>query len=364
MEAKKVITTSLVTSLIIGISFSLLGYFFIDDILALTGAEGELFLKSKDYLIYIILGSVFTILNMNLNNLVRAEGNAMFSMSAIALGAVVNVALDPILMFTMGMGVAGASLATAIAQGISTIFLLSFYLCKKSSLGFHLNLFSPSLEIYQKIAKIGLPSFARQSLTSIALALVNIAVIPFGDSGVAAIGIILRVTSLGLYVLFGIAQGFQPIAAYNFGAGKIDRVKEAIKYALVICSLFSLTLTLTFIVFSKNIIMIFSSHPEVVEMGSKSLVVIMLIFIANGFQILITTLFQALGKGRDSFILAVSRQGIFFIPAIAILPKVLGFPGIPFSFMAADALAFLLTFIMYYRLLKEFNEKNENIQFA
>ena len=364
-EARRVAMTSIVTSAVVGLIISLAGFTFMEELLALTGASGSLFNQSKDYLIYILMASVFTILNMNMNNLVRAEGDAMYSMIAISLGALVNVVLDPILIFTFNMGVAGASLATAIAQGVSTLFLFGYYISGKSSVGLNPSYFTPKWSIYREILKTGLPSFARQFLSSLALALVNIAVIPFGDAAVASIGIILRVTSLGTYVLFGIAQGFQPIVAYNFGAQQVERVKEAIKYAVIISSVFCILLSGTFVIFARHIVGVFSSHPEVVEMGSKSLIIMIILFVANGFQIIITTLFQSLGRGKQAFILAISRQGLFFAPAVLILPKFMGFYGVSFSLVIADTFAFFLTFAMYKKLQREFREaRRNNIQFA
>ncbi len=364
-QAKRVAVTSLITSAVVGLIITLTGLVFIDEILTLTGASGSLFAQSKEYLLYILMASVFTILNMNMNNLVRAEGNAMYSMIAISLGALVNVVLDPLLIFTFDMGVAGASLATAIAQGVSTLFLFTYYITGRSTVGLNLGAFTPKWSIYREILITGLPSFARQFLSSLALALVNVAVIPFGDAAVASIGIILRVTSLGTYVLFGIAQGFQPIVAYNFGAKQVERVKEAIKYAVILSSGFCLLLSGTFIVFARRIIGVFSSHPEVVEMGSRSLIIMIALFVANGFQIIITTLFQSLGHGKQAFILAVSRQGLFFAPAVLILPKIWGFYGVSYSLVIADILAFILTFGMYKKLQRDFRKARERgLQFA
>jgi len=364
-DAKKVAMTSVVTSFFVGIFITFTGILFIDKILVFTGVEGNLLLQSKDYLIYILAGSLFTILNMNMNNLVRAEGSAMYSMIAITLGAVINVILDPILIFTLNMGVAGASLATTIAQLISTLFLFGYYFSGKSSLNLALSYFTPKKEIYMEILKTGMPSFARQALSSLALTLVNFAVIPFGEPAVASIGIILRVSSLGTYVLFGIAQGFQPIVAYNFGANRLGRVKEAIKYAVLASSVFSVILSGIFIIFARRIIGVFSSHPEVLELGSKSLMIMIILFIANGFQIIITTLFQSLGRGKQAFLLAVSRQGLFFAPALLILPRIVGFYGISYSLVLADALAFILTFILFKKLRSEFKEvSKDSVRFA
>lgn len=366
VTAKKVAITSVITSVIVGIGISITGIFFLNGILTATGVSGELFTESKNYLFYIILGASFTLLNMNMNNLVRAEGSAMYSMIAITLGAVINVVLDPILIFTFNMGVAGASLATTISQGISTLFLLGYYFTGRSTISLSLKYFTPRWIIYKEILKIGLPSFARQALSSLALTLVNFAVIPFGDAAVASIGIILRVTSLGTYVLFGIGQGLQPIVSYNFGAGNIERVREALKYAIILSSIFCISLSGVFILLSGKIIGVFSSHPEVLQMGSKSLRIIILLLVFNGFQIVITTLFQSLGKSKEAFLLAVSRQGLFFAPAVIILPRFLGFYGVSYSIVVADILAFILSFMIFKNFQNHFKKlqmTEENIAY-
>lgn len=360
-DANEIATVSVITSFIIGIVITIIGLIFIDEILLLTGARGDLLSESKSYLHYIVLGTTFTIVNMTLNNIIRAEGAATYSMFALMLGAVLNVVLDPILIFHFNMGVAGASLATTIAQMVSTAFLISFYLLKKGSISITLNYFKPRLAMYKEIVVIGLPSFARQALASLALSVVNITVIPFGEAAVASIGIILRVSSLGSYVLFGIAQGLQPIVAYNYGAKDYKRVKEAVKYALIGSSIFCISLTVIFIMFAKQVVSIFSKHPEVLELGSKTLSIMFVLFVVNGFQTIITTLFQSLGQGKRAFILAASRQGIFFLPAMLFIPKLLGYYGIPISIVIADFCAFILTFILYNKLRKELRENARSI---
>lgn len=356
--AKQVAVTSIITAVVVGIIISVLGLLFIDNILIMTGATEELFYESKSYLFYILIASVFTLLNMTMNNLVRAEGSAMYSMIAITLGALINVVLDPLLIFTFNMGVAGASLATAISQAVSTVFLFGYYITGRSSISLSLKYFSFNWLIYKEILTIGLPSFARQALSSLALTLVNFAVIPFGDAAVASIGIILRVTSLGTYVLFGIAQGLQPIVSYNFGAGNLSRVREALNYALIVSSIFCLSLSGMLILFAKDIINLFSSHTAVLTMGSNSLKLVVLLLVFNGFQIIITTYFQSLGRSKEAFLLAISRQGLFFAPIVVILPKFLGFYGVSYSIVIADILAFTLSIIVFRNYQKQFGKKN------
>ncbi len=356
-EAEEVLSVSVISTTIVGVIITFLSVYFLDDILLLMGVKGELFHRSHEYMYYIFIGATFTIINMVLNNLIRAEGNSMYSMMAICLGAFSNIALDPLFIFKFDMGVKGASIATTIAQIISTVFLFKYFYSKHNRLNLSIKNFKPTMNIYKNILVSGLPSFVRQALASIAVGLVNIVTIPFGDAAVASISIILRISSIGSYVLFGLAQGLQPIVAFNFGANNTQRVKEALKKSLIAAMCFGLIYSISVVLFAGNLVNIFTSHPKVLKLGTKSLSIVVLFFIGNAFQIVITTFFQSLGRGVEAFFLAVSRQGIFFIPLILSIPRLLGFYGVSYSLLIADILAFIITFIFYMRLRREFSYK-------
>ncbi len=358
-DAEKVLITATVTSIIMGIILSFIGIVFLKDVVRALGASPAIMVHGASYIKYITIGAPFAITGMALNNFIRAEGSTRYSMVAIVLGVSINMILDPLFMFGFKMGVSGAALATTLSQVFSTMFLFNYYWGEKGKLTFSLGRFQLSIWIYREILKVGLPSFIRQCLGGTALAFINGACIPYGDEAVAAFGIVCRVLSLGTFVLFGIAQAFQPIVAYNFGARNYRRVKEALFYTIKAATIFSLGLSVVFIFFAQPIVKIFSADPKVISMGVKILTGVMIVFTANGFQIVVTTLFQALGRAREAFILSVSRQGIFLAPCIIILPKIFDFYGVIYSQVVADFLTFVLTVFIFWKLKNEFNRELE-----
>ncbi|SHH17321.1 MATE family efflux transporter [Tepidibacter thalassicus] len=359
-QADKTTSTTFFTSVIFSIIFTIIGVIFLEQFLVLFGATDTILFYAKDYAKILVFGSTFTICNMTLNNMIRAEGNAKYSMIAISLGALINIILDPILMFSFNMGIKGAALATVLAQMISFIYLISYFILGKSYIKISIKHFKPSKDIYSEILKIGAATFARQSLASLSLGLINVAAKPYGDAAVAAMGISLRILSIGIYVVFGYNQGFQPIAGYNYGAKKYDRLFEAIKISLKTTTIFTAIVTVVFIVFAKEITSVFTIDPEVIDIGAKTLKTICLLFPLFGFQQVYASLFQGLGRGKESFILSASRQGIFLIPSIVILPKFWGLYGVIFSQVVADFFTIMVTGVLALKLNKSLKEEEIN----
>jgi len=293
---------------------------------------------------------------MNMNNMVRAEGSAKMSMIALSTGALLNIILDPILIFTFGMGIAGASTATVIAQAVSTIMLIAFYKSDRSVLDFKLREFRPSLSIYTEIMKIGVPTLIRQLLSSVAMTVLNNMAAVYGAAVVASVGIINRVFSFGFFVIAGFTQGFQPVAGFNFGAAKIKRLKDSIKITIKRTTIFGVALFAAFYFFNEQVISFFSQDPEVIEIAANGLRLYALVLPLLGFAITINTLFQALGHGIPATILSLSRQGFFFIPAIYLFSRNFGMEGLFMAQPVADGLTAILTavlFIYVYREIKE-----------
>ncbi|MCT4620982.1 MAG: MATE family efflux transporter [Marinisporobacter sp.] len=366
--ADQTTSTTFFTSLIFGMGFLIFGTIFLEPLLQLFGATDTIMPFAKEYSKVLVYGSVFTVLNMTLNNMIRAEGNAKFSMFAISLGAGLNIILDPIFMFTLNMGIKGAAVATVLAQIVSFIFLMNYFISGKSYIKISTKYFVFSKTIYTEIMKIGTATFARQALSSFSLGLINLAAKPYGDAAVAAMGVTLRIFSLGVFVVFGYNQGFQPIAGYNYGAKKYDRLKEAIKVSLKWTTMFCVIMTAVFISFAEGILSAFSNDPEVIAIGMKTLRAVVMLFPLFGFQQVYAVLFQALGRGKEALILSLSRQGIFLIPAVLILPKMFGLNGVIFSQTVADFFTIIITGIlavyMHRGLKKEMSiqgKKRENV---
>jgi putative MATE family efflux protein len=339
-------STAFYSTLIIGVTFAVFGNIFIEEILILFGATETILDRAVLYGRIIIGGSFFQILNMCMNNLLRAEGAARYSSIALITGGVLNIIFDPIFMFVLDFGLAGAAMATITAQMVSTLYLLYYFVSDRGVLKIRFRDFSPRFGLYRDIMTVGLPTFFRQVLTSIAMGMFNNAAAAYGDPAVAAIGIVMRVVSLLMMAIFGIGQGLQPLAGYNFGARQFSRVIDATKKALVWSTVFAGCMAAAFFVFARWIVLAFSQDPEVVSLGVRAFRFLSTTMIFVGSQVVFSTLYQALGKGRQAGILAVARQGIFFIPLVLILPRMWGLNGVFLAQPAADILAFLVTAVL------------------
>ena len=352
-DAAATASTAFFTTLIIAVVFAVTGNLFIRPILRLFGATDSILKSAEVYGSIIIGGSIFQILNMNMNNMLRAEGAARISGTAIALGGILNIVLDPVFMFILDMGLAGAAAATISAQGISTLFLISYYLRKKAIVEISVKRFCPSFRIYKQIMAIGIPTFLRQSLASLAMAMLANAAGLFGDSAIAAMGIVLRVLSIPMMVLFGFAQGFQPLAGYAYGAKNYKRVREATKFSVKWTTGFALFISFFLFFGAKQVTGLFTNDPLVIQRGIMAMRLQVVIMPFMGFMQIISFLYQALGHAKSTLLLAVARQGLFFIPLVLILPRVFGLTGVYITQTAADALTILISLIMAIRINRE-----------
>jgi len=363
-KANEVASTTFITSIVSALLLILILLIFLTPILKLLGATDTIMPFAFNYGKILSMGALFTIINMVMNNLLRAEGSAKYSMIALATGAILNIALDPIFIFSFNLGIKGAAIATVVAQAISSILLLSFFVNRKSLLHLSIKYFKPSKALYAELYKIGIPTFIRQFLMSVSMGMVNTAASPYGDAAIASMGITARVFSLVAMVIFGYSQGFQPIAGFSYGANSIYRLKEAIKTSINWTVIFCTMTSIIYIVFAPQIIGVFSSNSKVIDIGIKALRAIMLMFPLFGFQTIYATLFQALGKGKQAALLSLSRQGIFLIPTILILPSLFGINGVILSQPVADLLSVILTSVFAYHIHKQLNVLELEQQYA
>ncbi|PIH05370.1 MATE family efflux transporter [Clostridium combesii] len=359
-EADKTLTSTIVIGCIFSLIFTVICIIFLEQFLLMYGATETTMPYAKEYGYTIVAGSIFTIGTAIMSNTIRAEGNSKYSMIATCIGGVINIILDPIFMFKFGMGIKGAAVATVISQLVSFIFLLRYYYSKKSYIKLGIKFFKPTFNMFFEILKIGIPIFVTQVLASFALGFMNLGAKPYGDAAVAAMGIVFRVMSIGFYIVFGIGQGFQPVAGYNYGAKNFTRLKEAVKLSIKWSVVSGIVISILFIVFAEGCMFIFTRDREVINIGIKAFRAASLLFPLFGYVNTYAVLYQALGKALGAFILSISRQGIFYIPLMYILPKFMGLAGVIFCQTAADGLAFIETFIMAIWLNKSL--KKEMVQ--
>lgn len=340
--ASVVYFTAIGSGLLVGV----LGLVFLQPLLSLFGATAANYDYSIAYTSILLIGAIFIMGNMALNNLLRAEGSAIASMTGLMLGAILNIILDPLFIFVFDMGVGGAALATILAQAVTTIYLLSVYMRGKTTLKIQLKNFKPTKTIYAETFKIGLPTLIRQLLASFTIGIMNKAAAGFGTEAVAAIGIVSKIFMMGFYALIGYTQGFLPVAGFNYGAKKNDRVLEATKSATRITTLYCLLAFAVFSFFAESIVMIFRPEPAVMEIAVKGLRIWALSFPILGYSMVVNMLFQAIGKAREAGFLSIARQGIFLLPLLFILPSTFGLTGVLMSQPLADMLTLVVTIIL------------------
>ena len=352
--ANKVASTALYSSVLVGAIIIILATIFLKPTLTLLGATDTIMPYALTYARIYVISCIFNVFNVTMNNIVTSEGAAKTTMCALLLGAILNIALDPIFIYVFELGVAGAAVATAISQFVSTLVYLTYVLRKKSAFTFSAREFAPTKQMMAEILKIGVPTLTFQLLTSLSIAFINRAANGYGDSVIAGMGAVTRVTSMGTLVVFGFLKGFQPIAGFSYGAKKFDRLQEAIKTSILWSTIFCVIVGLLMAVFSTQIISQFTDgNAEMISVGKKSLIANGFSFMLFGFYTVYSSLFLALGKGTAGFILGACRQGICFVPVILILPVLWGLNGILYAQPIADVISAVITIFMALHLHKE-----------
>lgn len=352
-QANKTASTALFTSLAVGITAIAIALSFLDNLLLALGATNTILPFARAYALIYISGSIFNIFNVTMNNIITAEGAAKLTMTAMLMGAILNAVLDPIFIYTLDFGIEGAAIATVIAQAITSLMYVLYIAREKGYLRFSIRDFSFNKQIYGEIFKIGVPTLVFQLLSSASMSLTNTAAGSYGDSAVAAMGIVTRILAMGTYVVFGYMKGFQPVAGFNYGAKQYDRLREATRVSLKWATAFCLIAAFAMCIFAPYIVGAFSQGDStVIEVGSLALRANSVLFAFFGFSSIYMSLFLALGKGKEGSILSMSRQGVFFIPAILIMPLLLGLNGIIYAQPIADLLTVILTAVLSVRLNK------------
>lgn len=312
-----------------------------------------------------IISCIFNVFNVTMNNIVTSEGAAKTTMCALLIGAVLNIALDPIFIYVLDLGVAGAAIATAISQVVSTLVYLFYIFGKKSVFDFKIKNYCLSKEVASEIFKIGIPTLVFQILTSLSISLINNAAADYGDAAIAGMGVVTRLVSMGSLTIFGFIKGFQPIAGYSYGAKKFNRLHEAIKTSIIWSTIFCVVYGLILALFSTSIVSQFASgNLEMIKVGASSLRVNGISLMLFGFYTVYSSLFLALGKGKEGFILGACRQGICFVPVILVLPMIWGLNGILYAQPVADVLSAIITVFMAIHLHRELNEAEKQAAIA
>lgn len=352
--ANKVASTALYSSIFVGAVVIICMIIFLDPILKLLGATDSILPYATTYASIYVISSIFNVFMVTMNNIMTSEGAAKTTMCALLTGAVLNMLLDPIFIYVLNLGVAGAAIATAISQIISTMVYLCYVLRKKSVFSFSIKECCFSKEIISEILKIGIPTLVFQLLTSLSITLINMQAKEYGDSAIAGMGTVTRITSMGSLMVFGFIKGFQPIAGYSYGAKKYERLYEAIKTTITWSTIFCIIFGLVMALFPTTVISLFTKGDiEMIHVGQAALRANGFSFLLFGFYTVYSSLFLVLGKAKEGFILGACRQGICFVPIILILPMIGGISGILYAQPISDVISAFITVFMAVHLHRE-----------
>ncbi len=353
-QADKAASTALYASVGLGAVVILGMLIFLRPLLKQAGALESVMPYALTYTSIYLAFSIFNVFNVAMNNIVSSEGAAKTAMGALLFGALLNVALDPLLIYGCHLGVAGAAIATAIAQMVSAAFYGRYIWSKRSVFSFRPQRCCLEREIWSEILKIGVPTLIFQLLTSLSIGMINDAAKVYGSSALAAMGPLTKIMSMGSLIVFGFLKGFQPIAGFSYGAKNMHRLREAIKTALLWSTLFCACYGLGAAVFAEPIMALFTAHDqEMVRIGAAALRVNGLSFVLFGFYTVYSFLFLVLGKAKAGCFLGACRQGICFVPLILWLPLHWGLAGVICAQPLADVLSAVITACMALALHRE-----------
>lgn len=341
-DAKKMAATGFVSALVAGAIFGFVGLIFLDGLVGILGATPTIAPYARQYAMYILIGTPFMASSLVLNNQLRFQGSAFFGMIGMGVGAVLNIALDPLFIFVLDMGVSGAALATILSQIVSFCLLLRG--CTRGgNIAISLKNFSPSWARYKEIARGGTPSLFRQGLGSVATICLNFAAGIYGDAAIAGMSIVTRVLQFANSAIIGLGQGFQPVCGFNYGAKLYGRVRKAFWFTVSLAFCVLLIGSIVGIAFAPQIIAIFRKEDlEVIKIGALSLRLQCIFLPLSAFVVGSNMMLQTIGKPVKASISAAARTGLFFVPAILILPQFFGLLGVQMSQAVADLCSFVL----------------------
>ncbi|MBQ9586390.1 MAG: MATE family efflux transporter [Bacteroidaceae bacterium] len=347
-QAGVMASTGFFTPLLLGMMAALVGLPLLPELVRLLGAPPDVVPYGCKYLRYILMASPFMMSALTLNNQLRLQGNARFGMVGIVSGALLNIVLDPLLIFVFRMGVSGASLATAISQ-FAAWGLLLWGTMRDGSVHISLSQFRPSLHVYKEITAGGLPSLCRQAFNCLSAVMLNYAAARYAPEGheasaVAAFAVVSRTTMFAFSLILGFLQGFQPVCGFNYGAHKYGRVLQSYLFAYSVSTAMLIVLSALGYIFAPQIIALFRREdPMLIAIGSRALRWQCLAFPLVTLSTATNMLFQNIRMPLRSTLLSISRQGLFFIPAVLVLPRLLGIHGVELTQPVADLCTFLLS---------------------
>ena len=362
-RATYVLHNATILLLVNGVLVTIVTLIFLDPILLFFGASQETLPYARDFMQGILLANPIAYLFVGLNNLMRATGYPRKAMLSSFLTVAVNVVAAPIFIFLLGWGIRGAALATAIAQLTGLIWVLSHFLGKNSFISFKKGYFKLHRRIVSAILGIGMSPFLMNSCSCIVVIIINTSLQSYGgDMAIGAYGIVNRMLTLFVMVVLGLTQGMQPIIGYNYGANRFDRVKQTLHYGLIFGGCITTFGFLANELIPGVIVSFFTDSSELLAVSRNGLRIMSAAFAIVGLQIVITQFFQSIGKSQISIFLSLSRQLLFLIPCLLVLPRHYGTDGVWWSIPIADMVAFVVAVIALLYHIRKMSRRNLQVQ--
>lgn len=353
-KANSVASTAFFSAIFVGLMLMGFGLIFLDKLVYWLGATETIAPYAMDYARIILFGAPVMTAVFVMNNNLRSEGAATLSMIGVASGAVINTLLDPIFIFVLDMGISGAAMATVLSQVASFLILLSHFKSGRSNLTLSFKSVSKDISVYKEILKIGSPSLFRQGLASLASIFLNLAGAPFGDAVIAAMSVVNRVTMFIQSVLLGFGQGFQPVAGFSWGSKNYKRLLEGYTFCLKLGFTVMAIIAVCFFLLATPVIELFrKGDAEVIAVGSLAMRLACVMVPLQAYTIITNMLFQSIGRAKAAAVLALARQGLFFIPLILTLPNLIGILGIQISQPLGDFGTFLIALPLSISIINE-----------
>lgn len=358
-SAKRYSSTAFFSAFFTGLLITVLGLAFLEPFMKFIGSTDTILPYSKIYGKYILIAAPAMASSCVLNNILRYEGMAKLAMIGLTTGGILNMLLDPVFIFVLDLGIAGAGLATAISQYISLSILLSVFLMNKTQSKISLKYFSFNPRVFWNIVTTGVPSFARQSLNSISTMVLNNFAKPFGDPCIAAMSIVAKCSMFIFSVAVGIGQGFQPVSSFNYGAKKFKRVRKSIFFTLKFDTVVVAVLAGVMFIFAPQLISLFRSEEIIVEIGTAALRYLCVAMLVLPTIMMGNMTFQSVGKTGRAFFLACAQNGLFYIPLIIIFQKLFGLTGIEIAQPVAYVLAACVSAPFLFAFTKQLKNQAE-----
>ena len=349
-RAAVIASSAVVAAVVCGSLLTLAGLGTLEHFVWILGATETIDPYALQYATYILWGAPVMCLAFTLNNLLRWQGKANRSVIGLGIGGVLNILLDPIFIFGLDLGISGAAIATLLSQCVSASILASFFLRGQSEIRVSIRCVSTAPKIYLTIFKSGMPSFFRQGMASVSAMALNFNAGVYGDAAVAAMAIVTKVFNFLLSAVIGFGQGMQPVVGYNYGAKELGRVRQAVSFSLKFCTVILTVAAAAGAVFAPQIVQFFRNDPAVVAVGTQAFRFQCISLPLAAVLVFANMLFQSLGKSWRASLLALCRQGMFFIPLVYLLPMHFGLLGLEVTQMCSDLIAFLVSaaFLLHY----------------